>query len=68
MAATLTREEAMETKKPTSEAAKAKKNRAQKGIVRDLTAWRDAADAVRGGVIKREGRNLNHNETLLRDQ
>jgi hypothetical protein len=58
---TLTLEEGMGAKKP-SEAAKAKKIAPRKGVVRDLTARRDAAAAVRGG-----GRSLNHNETLLRD-
>jgi hypothetical protein len=39
----------MATKKPKSGTGKNKKLTLKKGTVRDLTARRDAADAVRGG-------------------
>jgi hypothetical protein len=40
----------MATKKPKSETRKNKKLTLKKGTVRDLTARRDVADAVRGGM------------------
>jgi hypothetical protein len=40
----------MASKKPKRESGKTKKLTLKKGTVRDLTARRDAADAVRGGV------------------
>jgi hypothetical protein len=40
----------MATKKPKKDAGKNKKLTLKKGTVRDLTARRDADDAVRGGA------------------
>jgi hypothetical protein len=55
----------MGSKTQKSETRRDKELTPKKGPLRDLTVRRNA-DAVRGGVI-REGRSLNHNETLLQD-